>query len=75
MKIKAIIVAFLSAIVAIFAAFKKGEKTKENEIKAESEAMAREVERANVDVMVEGLEREQVKQNEKVNTVKRDHFS
>lgn len=75
LKLKAILAAIVGTVIALFMAFRKGEKSATNEIKAESEEAAREYERAGSEALIGGLKREQEKTNEAIDTDKRDHFN
>jgi len=61
--------------IALFTAFKSGQKSKAMEIKAETEEAARKYEQAGSEAMVAGLEKEEAVKNETVNHFPRDHFS
>ena len=69
-------IAFIGGILlVILTAFKKGEKLKAAEIKAETEEVAREYERAGSEAMVAGLNKEKEVQNEVINPDdSRNHF-
>lgn len=62
------------AILAIFTAFSKGRKSATTEIKAETEAKARETEKLGMDAMIGGLNREQEVKDEIIDVDDRNHF-
>ena len=74
MNIKAIGAAILATIVAVFAIFRKGEKSATTKIKAQAEEAAREYEQAGSEAMIGGLERESEALKKPIDTTRRDHF-
>ena len=62
-------------ILALLKIFSMGKTSATNKIKAESEEAAREYERAGSEALIGGLNREQEKTNEAIDTDKRDHFN
>ena len=74
-KLKLILGGALAIIVALFVAFTKGSKANQNEIKAETEEVAREHEVKAKDATIDGLEKEAAINAENIDTTNRDHFS
>ena len=72
-KIYAAAAIVFGAIIAVFTAFIAGGRSKENEIKAEAEAIAREYENAGSDAIIGGLEKERGVRSEKVDSTTRDY--
>ena len=58
MSIKSTLLGALAGIVTVFFAYFKGGQAAKNKIKAETEAEAREYERAGYDALIGGLEKE-----------------
>ena len=74
-KIKIFLAAGLGIAIAMIMAFRKGGKSAANEIKAETEASARDYQQEANKAILTGMEQEAKKRNEKIDTVNRDHFS
>ena len=63
-----------AAVLAIFTAYSKGGKAKEDEIVAKTEKTARKYEKASSDALSDGLQKEAKVSNEKPDTDIVNHF-
>jgi|GEM_PF-4112337 len=61
-------------LLGIWKAFTSGQKSKDSEIKAETEEAARDYQNAGSEALIGGLEQEQKVQNEKVTDTASNHF-
>ena len=75
MRIKAILAAIVGTLLAVFAIFRKGEKTGGGKVALAAETEAREYEQAMNSQLITRLEVEAREGNEPVETEKRDYFN
>ena len=73
-KVYAILGFISAAFITVFLAYREGGKSKQNEIKAMAEEVAREYESAGSEALIGGISKEELVKNEAVNNTKRNHF-